>query len=450
MTASLSCTKQRRRQLGAATLLLTMGLLLSMSILLLYLNRSVMFEQKTSANQLRSMLALEMAEAGLEWATGMLNTPQHIDDSCAFAGSTAGVSFRRQYVQTHWGDGTATATEMAPAAASYPGCKIDGNNRICSCPGIPSSGAASVSPGSVPLPGFAVSFFATSDPEAVRVVATGCTARLGACTLAGNGASDASITVLATLKLRRLPRTVPAAPLTCGGSCMLGASHHIVNQALGSTGVLVNAGGSISLAHGSSAVSVPGQPSANALLGDDPALRALSNQDPDCSQSALFGAFFGATLSQYARSPMTRTIADCGSADVCSVLVDTAYAQGWRSFYFPGGFARNAHSANLGSENDPVTLVSMAGFNLNGNQTVYGLLVSNDATLHDFGTRSANLRGAVLSCAGYSDNGDGTLTYDAAVLQALQRSTGILVRVPGSWTDRCHATGDEPPAIRCN
>ena len=450
MAALLSCTTQRQRQHGAATLLLTMGLLLSMSLVLLHLNRSVLFDQKSSANQLRATLALEMAEAGLEWATGMLNTAQPIDASCAFAATGAGASFRRLYVHTRWGNGTVTATEVAPATTIYPGCKIDGNSWNCSCPSSSGGGAAPASTGSALLPGFTVAFSATSDPEAIRIIATGCTARVGACALTGSGTSDASTTVSAMLKLRRLPRTVPAAALTCGGSCTVGASHHIVNQALGSAGLLVNAGGSISLANESSAVSIPGQPSANALSGGDSTLRTLANQDPDCSKSALFGAFFGATLSQYARSHLTKTIAGCGSADVCAALVDAAYADGWRSFYFPDGFSRNSSSANLGSDSDPVTLVSAAGFNLSGKQTVYGLLFNNDATVDDFGTGSVNIQGAVLSCAGYSNNGDGTLTYDAALLQTLQRSTGILVRVPGSWTDRCRATKDVPPAITCH
>ena len=60
MTGLLHCTDYRHRQRGAATLLMTMGLLLGMSITLLYLNRNLVIEQKAAANQIRATLALEM------------------------------------------------------------------------------------------------------------------------------------------------------------------------------------------------------------------------------------------------------------------------------------------------------------------------------------------------------------------------------------------------------
>ena len=147
---------------------------------------------------------------------------------------------------------------------------------------------------------------------------------------------------------------------------------------------------------------------------------------------------------------MTKTIADCGAAHSCGALVDAAYAEGWRAFYFPDGFVRNSTGSNLGSVNDPVTLVSSAGFNLDGNFTIYGLLFNNSATETDLGSGSVQVRGAWVACADHSRNGTGALTYDASILQTLQRSTAPLVRVPGSWTDRCRAGKEVPPIISCS
>ncbi len=449
MPGSLRHTNPRQRQNGAATLLMTMSLLLGMSLTLLYLNRSLVIEQKSAANQVRAALALEMAEAGLEWATGMLNTAQRIDSTCALS-SGASVSFRRQYLQTNWGKETSGATEMAPASTSYPGCKIDGNSWICTCPDPSGSIPTTSSPGSAQLPGFTVSFLAASDPEAVRIIATGCSAQTGACTPSNSLASDANATVSAILKLRRLPRALPAAALTCGSSCTVGGSYTLFNQDLGSGGLLIDAGGAINLSNEAALVSIPGQPGATAILHHDSALSTLSSSDTDCSQSTVFASFFGSTLAQYARAPMTKTIADCGAASNCDALVDASYAEGWRSFYFPDGFARSKTSVNLGSATDPVTLVSNAGFNLNGNSTIYGLLFNNDSTVTDWGSGSVQVRGAWVACAGHSSNGSGALTYDASILQTLQRSTAPLVRVPGSWTDRCRAGKEVPPIISCS
>lgn len=439
----------RERQRGAATLLVTMVLLFSTSIIMLYLNRSILFEQKTSANQMRSTMALEMAETGMEWTTGMLNTAYDIDADCAFL-TTTNISFRRKYVQTRWSAATNPTSDVAPATTTYPGCKVNGNTTTCNCPAVPSSGSATAALDTAVLPGFTVAFSATSDPEAVRIVVTGCTAQAGACTPATTGNSDATATISTILKLRPLLRAAPASPLTCGASCVIGGSYNVINRDVATGGILVNAGTAITSGNGTSYTSIPGQPGANALVSNDASLSAISSADPTCSNSSMFSAYFGSTIAQYAASPMTKTIAGCGSASSCGGLVDTAYNDGWRSFYFPDGFARNNSSGSLGSVSDPVTLVSAAGFDVNGNIDIYGMIFSNSSNVNDLGTGTANIHGALVTCAGYNNNGNGTLEYNADVLKGVRRSTGSLVRVPGSWTDRCTASSANPPVISCN
>ena len=422
-----------KRQRGAATLLVTMVLLFSTSIIMLYLNRSILFEQKTSINQMRSSMALEMAEAGMEWATGMLNTAYDIDAGCDFL-TTTNISFRRKYVQTKWSDPTTPTTDMVPATTTYPGCKINGNTRTCSCPAVPTTGSATAALGTAIQPGFTAAFFATSDPEAVRIIVTGCTAQAGVCTPATTGNSDATATVSAILKLRPLLRAAPASPLTCGSTCGIGGSFNLKNQDAATGGILANAGGSI--AGNIAGPSIPGQPAANALVMNDASLSALSSTDPTCSNSSMFSAYFGSTIEQYAASPMTKSVPNCDNANTCGGLVDTLYNAGWRSFYFPNGFARNNSSGNLGTVSDPVTIVTPGSFDVNGNIDIYGMVFSNSSALNNLGTGASNISGALITCAGFSSNGNGTLEYNADVLKGVRRSTGSMVRVPGSWTDR--------------
>jgi hypothetical protein len=459
---------RRERQRGAATLLVTMVLLFSTSIIMLYLNRSILFEQKTSANQMRSTSALEMAEAGMEWATGMLNTAYDIDTKCDFL-TTTNISFRRKYVQTQWGSGTPTATDVVPATTTYPGCKVRviddpadlplRSVSTCNCPAAPTNGSATAALGTEVLPGFTAAFSATSDPEAVRVVVTGCTAQAGACTPATTGNSDATATISTILTLRPLLRAAPASPLTCGTSCAVGGSYNVVNRDVATGGILVNAGGTITSGtstsgSGTTYTSIPGQPGANALVENDASLSALSSADPTCSDSSMFSAYFGSTIEQYKASPLTKKCAsanDCG-VDVNNNIVDVdkAYSNGWRSFYFSEGFARNNSSGDFGTQSDPVTLVSNQGFDINGSINIYGMIFSNSANVDDAGTGAAKIHGALVTCAGYKSNGNGTLEYDADVLKGVRRSTGSLVRVPGSWTDRCTASTAHPPVITCN
>ncbi|MCK7493803.1 MAG: PilX N-terminal domain-containing pilus assembly protein [Comamonadaceae bacterium] len=79
-SAEPGCT--RRRQRGAASLVVVLVLFLVVSLVAAYTSRNLIFEQRTGINQYRSTQALEAAEAGLEWTIQMLNAGL-IDTACA-------------------------------------------------------------------------------------------------------------------------------------------------------------------------------------------------------------------------------------------------------------------------------------------------------------------------------------------------------------------------------
>lgn len=375
-----------------------------------------------------------MAEAGIEWATGMLNAPYDIDTNCVLQ-STATSSFRKTYVQTHWGDGTATSSNVFPSAA-LPGCKINESPMVGAAPTAPTQTCSCPATGAATLPatqpGFTVSFADTFpyDAEAVLVTATGCTAQSGVCT----ATAEASATVQVILKLRAVLRATPAAPLTCGTTCEVGNANNIINKDVATGGVLINAGEDITYPV-SRMTSIPGLPAENAVIKNDPSLAALSSSDPTCANSAMFKTYFGSTLEQYRVSPTTKQIS-CSSANDCGTKIDAAYGSGWRAFYFTDGLAwNNSSGGSLGSPTDPVTIVSPSSIDFNGNIDIYGMVFSNSQNSNQLGFGTANIHGASVSCAAYESNGNGTIEYDAGVLQGLRRSTGIFVRVPGSWID---------------
>jgi len=104
--SSLRSGKSRRHSnRGVAALAVTLLLLFATSLALLYVNRAQIFDQRASANLTHSTTAIEAAEAGVEWATGMLNTPFDIGTDCAFQ-SSANISFRKRYVMTNWNAAT--------------------------------------------------------------------------------------------------------------------------------------------------------------------------------------------------------------------------------------------------------------------------------------------------------------------------------------------------------
>lgn len=456
----------RNKQHGAAALAVSMLLLFASSVIVFYLNRGLVFEQKTSANQLRSTSAFEVAEAGIEWATGMLNRPYDIDANCALL-ATTNVSFLRRYIQIGFAAGNGN---VAVTSNTFPGCKIAGTTLTCRCPtpiaptaGHSASNETVANPGAALEASFTVAFATVidpatglQDPTAVRVTSTGCTPQAGTCkastitaadadhgTVATTGASDANATVSVILKLLPTLRAAPAAALTCGTSCAPGGSYNIYNYEASSNGYLVNAGTTITTGNGVTYATIPGQPVQNALISGDTSLAALAASDPSCANSAMFNAYFGTTMAQYAASPEVKTIANCTPASTCGGLVDTAYNQGWRSFYFPDGMALNnsAPFSVLGSaaSGQGVNIVSPGDIDINGNITINGLIFSNSAVFNDLGTGTANLNGAIITCAGQSSNGNGTISYNSAALGRTGLPPGLMVRVPGSWRDQATA-----------
>lgn len=438
----------QKQQKGAALLIVSMLLLFGISIIVFYLNRGMILEQKNSANLVRSTTAQEASEAGIEWATGMLNTPYDIQSSDCSLLSTTNVSFRKIYGQT------APVSTITSSSYAFPGCKIQGNTLTCNCPQQPpqtnNTNTQTINVanlGTTVLPGFTLSFAnVAGDDEAILVTSTGCTAQAGACkssTIASGvqlaaanaasttGASDATATISVILKMRPLIRAAPASPLTCGTTCALSGSFSVDNFDASTNGVTVNSGGAST---GTNAVStIPGLPKQNSVIPNDTTLANISNSDPTCSSNSIFKQYFGSTIDQFKDSPATKSLT-CSSASTCGTDLTNAYADGWRSFFVPDGFQLSGNTT-YGSTADPITLVSSGSMTLNGNTTVFGLLFSNDANYNNLGTGSLEIHGALLSCKEFAANGNGNISYDANALRNLQRSTSVMVKIPGSWRD---------------
>ena len=420
------------RGLGVLTVVLM--LLLTAAIGLLYLNRGLLFEHKTASNLTQSTLAMETAEAGIEWATGMLNSPYDIGANCSFL-TTTNLSFRKRYVLTKFNDATSPTTDVVAATNVFPGCKLTAAGRSCDCPAAPAAGSTTVaSLGAAASPSFTVAFQdVAGTPEAVLLTVYACSAQSASCSSTNFAAAEGNARVAVIVKLRPTLRAVPSSPLTCGSSCTVGGSYNIINTDVNTNGILINAGTSISTSNGTSLSTLPGQPTGNAQIGSDSSLAALSSTDPTCTNSQMFNAYFGSTIAQYQNSPSTKSIS-CASAADCSTQLTNDYNDGWRAFYFATDLQLSGNNV-FGSQVDPITLVTPNAINVNGNTTLWGLVFSNSANWNDLGTGSATIHGAQISCAGYNNNGNGTLQYDPTALNNARRLTGTLVRVAGSWRD---------------
>ena len=99
-------------QHGGAALIVTLLLFLAMALAAFALNRHLVFEQRSAANQARATQAFEAAEAGLEWAQAQLNSTQRIGPDCRPSTDAAASSFRARLLSLDRGTGRVTAAAL--------------------------------------------------------------------------------------------------------------------------------------------------------------------------------------------------------------------------------------------------------------------------------------------------------------------------------------------------
>lgn len=436
MRRSLSSpTAQPQR--GAAALAVAMVLLFGMTLVLFFINRGLLFEQKTSANQYRSTRAFEVAEAGLEWATARLNDQRKMDDQCVAAVGQP-MSFRERYAPRN------AAFDFVPPLSARAGCRFEAGALACHCP--PPGTAPNVGT-TAAHPKFTVEIVdEPGDPEAVRVSSWACINQASACQPGPIGGGDATAVVRVTLKSRAVLRAAPVAALTVGNVADVGGARIRAgpgtritiagNECVSSvdatnSGFLVHAGAGVI---GAATILSPpcGTPVENALVKDDGSLLALATADT--TGDAIFQAFFGASLEQFQSAATTRVIDGGGAAANGSALL-TDYALGHRSFFVVGDLLLGSGTSGsaLGSASDPVTIVSSSNMTFNSSLTIHGLIVSAQQSWGAGG--SSEVIGAVVAADNYVSGGTGTITHDPATLQTIRAGSAVMVRVPGSWRD---------------
>lgn len=426
---------RRRRQRGFGTLTVALILLFAMSLLAVFVNKGLIFEQQASANQYRATKAFEAAEAGLEWATAMLNNPAKIDASCSPGGAGATQNFRDKYLAY------SAASGFAPVTTVQPGCTLS-----VAASGVPSTSCSCPDAGVAPSLGsstnatFTVRFQPVNattlpdtlpDAESVLVTALGCTTADNRCVPGATGSADAFQKISVILKLRPGLRSVPAAAITAGGNVDLRTSaSSAVNTDSASNGFLINAGGTMvgNDLQQSTSATLPGSPLKNAIVTSDTSLSALAT-----NADAMFQSFFGTTIAQYKADPFTKvlTAAVCGTN--CETAFVAAYNEGYRTFYLEGPL--EVSSGVVGSAANPVAVVSNSQVKFNGTTQFWGLLYGDQVNWDPAGLGSGGFNGALVARQNYAPNANADYKYDADVLKRLRGSSGALLRVPGSWKD---------------
>jgi Tfp pilus assembly protein PilX len=416
-----------RPQRGAAALIVTMLLFFAMVLAAVFVNRNLVFEQRSAANQYRSTLALEAAEAGLEWALAQLNNPQRIGADCLPSGDPAATSFRARYLAI--ADTTAVFAPVTWNQAGAPtplqvSCVRGGSGWSCSCP-TQSLPVLTAPAGPAPAAAFLVQFMAVAKPGLVRIAATGCTSLAGVCVPGGAAnAADASAKTAVAAGLFAGLRTPPAAAATTRSGFDAGTAAIGVHNPDPATGVAIDAGGPI-VATQARLTAPAGATQSDSAIGNDAALVGLTAEQ-------FFATYFGVDKTRWKSQPAVTRVscaADCGPAVTEAIAAAADQALIWID-----GDLTLSGPLTLGSAQHPAVIVAGGSVRIDGAVAIHGVLYGNGVRW-DNTSGGAYLRGALLSEAGYQGSGAPELYYDRAVLALLNTRSGSFARVSGSWHD---------------
>lgn len=417
------------RQRGAAVLGVTLLMLVVLALMVGFASRNLMFEQRASANQVRSTVAFEAAEAGLEWAQALLNSGRPIGADCTPSEEPGAASFRDRFLAYDatsqrfeprtWSDGSANVALQAA-------CVLTDTGWSCACPnaGHPTLVAPPVTGAH---PAFLLRFVAAPRSGMVKVVAVGCDHFAPACLpgLAGAAAGDATAQTQVLLALAPALATTPIAALTARGDVTAEGPLALANTDATSGGLTVHAGGHAALPL-ASLINVPGSPASASVAANDAQLSAGDGE-------GLLTRWLGIDRARWRQLPNARVLrcpADC-AADVALALgAGNPYPLLWIA-----GDLNLEGPNTVGSAEQPVMLVVEGQTRLSGGVQVHGVIVSLAAAWDTSGSTNARVQGALIALGSVVGTGAPTITFDAAVLARLHAQTGSFARVPGSWRD---------------
>ena len=459
----------RFKQRGAAALVVAMVLLFGMTLVAFFANRTMIFEQRTSANQYRYTKAFELADAGVEWAIARLNDELTLAaNSCTPAVGSTLKSFRDRYIRpTAANPPTHTLGWLDPVSTVYPGCEIDPTNGTFNC-GCPSAGAATLV--NADRPRFRVQFNAvtagvnnpTTDFVAVEIISRGCTSGDPCDPTAAATASDSSVVARVLVKVRPSFPTLPGAGLISGSTTVVGGSINVVNTDEASNGITINTGSTVNLTgSGTTVQTLPGKDPTASILDNDPSLLKLTNLDSTGEQ--FFTSYFGEGFAKFQSNLATKVITagaafnattspltcnaplDCGRA--VSSWVDKGFEQFWVApavTFNNSNMPSTTPGGTLGTAEHALQLATPNTLSFSGGVTAYGIFYAATATAQDdavLGAGSANIVGAMVSRGDFLRTGAGNIGihYNSNLFGGKGPPKGLLVPVPGSWRDKATA-----------
>jgi PilX N-terminal len=440
---------ERLRQRGVAALTVVMVLFFVMALLAAYTNRNLVFEQRISANSYRATRALEAADAGVEWATGMLNAGR-ITASCnpPDPAQAAGLTdFRSRYLVpamnplTGEPDAFGLPWGQVPANRVYPTCVVVNGVPRCACPALGEAAAAINVPADGVATAFRISFRLFNDDTvrggSIQLVSRGCsnpgtgnTSCIAQTEVAGaSPAVDSTTTVITTLGLVRALPVAPKATLTAGTTITANAPGELqIANGDFTTGLTAHAGVSLSAAASSRFIGPAGSGS-NGRIDSDATLADLAAQGAD----PWFRALFVLDAGSYQRQPAVVRLdcaAGCNRARIAAALLLNPRNPIWADGDVDLDAAVGGVVDDLGTVADPMMLIVNGNLTISGDANIRGFAHANQI---NWTAPAATWDGALVSATSFTASSVATLRYDKALLDIIRLRYGSFVRAPGGW-----------------
>ena len=413
---------------GIATLTVVMVLFFIVAMVAAYTNRTLIVDQRSSANNLHAAQALQAADSGIEWALTQLNGPRE-SATCTSSNQAGDAEFRGRYLILNQ-DNTWTMQNYQVGGLTYayaPSCVANAGTWTCSCPtsasptpslGLPPNGLGQAFRVIFQVPG------SLARPGTIGILSQGCS-NLGSgsntCITqqAQTPQVDAVAQVTASVGLVKALPYVPAAALTAGTTVT--AATLTATNADSATGLTVHAGGAITVTTPQFA-GPPGSGS-DGKLDNDPALAAEA-----VAGGRLFESFFGMDTANYRRQPAV-AIVDCTGGCNSASIADALARYPGRMIWIDGDITFDGPGA-IGTAAQPAMIVATGTVTFAAALTYNGLLYAN-AIVWSAGADTAVVAGALVAATTFTASVAATVSYDATMLATISRSYGSFVRVPG-------------------
>lgn len=401
------------KQAGAVTLLTSVMIMLLATILVVAVSRTTIMEQRISGNEIRTRLAHEAAEAGLNFGIAYLTQTSQ-------GGVTVpmGADKDKNTVADTIALATLTGTSNQYSVAF---CSPTENLSAVSCPDAP---------GAVTCTAVPTTYFRTP--------------RIVACGWSDDGLGRAMLSQgVGTVPPVSSPVTMP---LTAKGGVNVQGSATITNYynnlTVWSGGSLSNIGNSgktfvrnPNVPPPANSVPPPTPPSACSSSDDYVCLTDKNSTGPDVidadptlsnlTDAALFKIYFG----QIDVAAYSANVASM--ADVAPGNVGTLDGVKQESFVVTGNIT-DTMNFTIGSRDQPVVMIVNGDWTGGGNTTIYGIVyVTGNVDLA--GTKT--VYGGMVVEGTVAGTGSLDIIYDPLVSDNAANRTGRAGSIPGSWRD---------------